>query len=239
MLTIILLPKSLGKKGVEWRPSGLVERVRSRLHWYRGKFPTLKPHLEVNNYPRTRTDTLQTTLLVHCSEGESPTPTGAWNCHCTHGQEGHEWWPFSTSTQLGNQTTALKIMDQHSGEGPGDCTGNQGPAHWWKSRGLHWQSRASTQVKVQGTALAIEGQHFGEGPGDCTGYRGPALWWRSRGLHWLSRASTLVKVQGTALELRASTPLRVQGTELAVIPHQPFQGLQLHNPLYVCTEYCI
>ena len=44
-------------------------------------------------------------------------------------------------------------------------------------------------------------------------------------------------VQGAALELRASTPLRVQGTELAVIPHQPFQGLQLDNPLYVCTEY--
>ena len=187
----------------------MVERVRSHLHWHRGKFPTPKPHLEVNNYSRTGTDTLQTTLLVHCSEGASPTPTGAWNSHCTHGQEGHEWWPFSTSTLS------------------------------WGTRPLHWKSWASTLVKVQGTALAIKGQHSGEGPGDCTGNQGPALWWKSRGLHWLSRASTLMMVQGTALELRASTPLRVQGTELAVIPHQPFQGLQLGNPLYVCIEYCI
>ena len=33
-------------------------------------------------------------------------------------------------TQLGNQTTALEIKGQHSGEGPGDCTGYQGPALW-------------------------------------------------------------------------------------------------------------
>ena len=75
-------------------------------------------------------------------------------------------------TQLGNQTTALAIKGQHFGEGPRDCTGNQGPALWWKSRGLHWQSRASTLVKVQATALAIEGQHFDDGPRDCIGIKG-------------------------------------------------------------------
>ena len=62
---------------------------------------------------------------------------------------GHEWWPFSTSTLSWGtrplhwqswastlvkvQGTALAIKGQHSGEGPGDCTGNQGPALWWRS----------------------------------------------------------------------------------------------------------
>ena len=114
-----------------------------------GKFPTLKPHLEVNNYPRTGTDMLQTTLLVHCSQGAPQLPLYTW----TRGA----WMMaiLNIHTQLGNQTTALAIKGQLSGEGPGDCTGNQGPALWWRPRGLHWLSRASTLVKVQGTALEL------------------------------------------------------------------------------------
>ena len=153
-----------------------------------------------------------------------------------------EWGAVCTDTEANflpwNLTWRLTTIQ---GQGQIRCR----PLYWYTVLKVHLQlpleletATVHTDRKGMNDGHSQHPHSAGE-PDHCTRNHGPALWWRSRGLHWLSRASTLVKVQGTALELRASTPLRVQGTELAVIPHQPFQGLQLHNPLYVCTEYCI
>ena len=89
------------------------------------------------------------------------------------------------------------------------CVGNQGSAHLWRSRELHWESRISTPVLVKGlhwesrvTAPAlVKGLH-------CESIvNTPVL---VQGLHWESKVNTPVLVKGMHWESKVNTPVLVK-----------------------------
>ena len=90
------------------------------------------------------------------------------------------------------------------------CVGNQGSAHLWRSRELHWESRISTPVLVKGlhwesrvTAPAlVKGLH-------CESIvNTPVL---VQGLHWESKVNTPVLVMGLYWESKVNNPVLVKG----------------------------